>query len=43
MTRVATLRGRTARRLRNTALPLPARVPALRTRLVTELAELDYR
>jgi 2-polyprenyl-6-methoxyphenol hydroxylase-like FAD-dependent oxidoreductase len=43
MTRMATLRRRPARAARNAVLPLASRVPALRNRLVRELAELDYR
>ncbi|MCJ1678921.1 FAD-dependent monooxygenase [Streptomyces sp. APSN-46.1] len=43
MTRIATVRNPALRAVRNTALPLLARVPALRTRLATELAELNYR
>ncbi|MEU6760345.1 FAD-dependent monooxygenase [Streptomyces sp. NPDC046685] len=43
MTRVATTRNPALRALRNTLLPVLTRVPALRTRLATELAELDYR
>ncbi|MFD0722970.1 FAD-dependent monooxygenase [Streptomyces globosus] len=43
MTRVATARGRTLRVLRNTLLPVLARIPAVRNRLARELAELDYR
>lgn len=43
MTRVATTRNPLLRAARNTALPLLARVPALRERLATELAELNYR
>ncbi|MFD3327132.1 FAD-dependent oxidoreductase [Streptomyces sp. NPDC058701] len=43
MTRVATTRNPLLRGARNTALPLLARVPALRERLATELAELNYR
>ncbi|MFG2985360.1 FAD-dependent oxidoreductase [Streptomyces sp. NPDC048258] len=43
MTRVATTRSRALRSVRNTLLPLLARVPALRNRLATEPAELDYR
>ncbi|MBT2482641.1 NAD(P)/FAD-dependent oxidoreductase [Streptomyces sp. ISL-94] len=43
MTRVATTRNRALRTVRNTLLPLLARIPALRTRLARELAELDYR
>ncbi|QES48585.1 pentachlorophenol monooxygenase [Streptomyces venezuelae] len=43
MTRVATTRNRALRAVRNTLLPALARIPALRTRLATELAELTYR
>ncbi|WP_030961422.1 FAD-dependent oxidoreductase [Streptomyces sp. NRRL S-378] len=43
MTRVATTRNRILRAVRNTLLPVLARVPALRVRLATELAELNYR
>ncbi|MFC9298209.1 FAD-dependent oxidoreductase [Streptomyces sp. NPDC057011] len=43
MTRIATSRNRALRSVRNTLLPLVARVPALRDRLATELAELTYR
>lgn len=43
MTRVATTRNPVLRAVRNILLPLLARVPALRTRLATELAELNYR
>ncbi|AXE24790.1 pentachlorophenol monooxygenase [Streptomyces globosus] len=43
MTRVATARGLTRRALRNTLLPVLARIPAFRNRLARELAELDYR
>lgn len=43
MTRVATTRNPALRALRNTLLPVLARIPALRTRLATELAELNYR
>ncbi|NUS12344.1 MAG: NAD(P)-binding protein [Streptomyces sp.] len=43
MTRIATVRRRPARALRNAALPLVTRIPAVRTRLLRELAELDYR
>ncbi|MBW5483788.1 FAD-dependent oxidoreductase [Streptomyces bambusae] len=43
MTRVATTRNPLLRLARNTVLPLLGRVPAFRTRLVTELAELNYR
>lgn len=41
MTRAATLRGERARALRNGALRLLGRVPAVRRRLAFELAELD--
>jgi 2-polyprenyl-6-methoxyphenol hydroxylase-like FAD-dependent oxidoreductase len=43
MTRIATTRSNTVRRLRNIALPLLGRLPAFRTKLATELAELNYR
>ena len=43
MTRIATTRNRAIRRARNVALPLLGRLPTLRTRLATELAELNYR
>lgn len=43
MTRVATTRNPLLRGVRNTVLPLLARVPALRDRLAAELAELNYR
>ncbi|MFE2287889.1 FAD-dependent oxidoreductase [Streptomyces sp. NPDC059443] len=43
MTRVANLHDPALRAVRNTLLPLLARVPALRKRLATELAELNYR
>ncbi|MEU2154920.1 FAD-dependent monooxygenase [Streptomyces sp. NPDC019396] len=43
MTRVATVRGRLARRARNTALVLLGRYTGLPRKLATELAELDYR
>ncbi|MEU9302571.1 FAD-dependent monooxygenase [Streptomyces sp. NPDC048269] len=43
MTRVATTRNPALRAVRNAVLPVLARVPALRDRLATELAELDYR
>lgn len=43
MTRIATTGNPVLRAVRNTALPLLTRVPALRNRLATELAELDYR
>ncbi|MER7826771.1 FAD-dependent monooxygenase [Streptomyces sp. NPDC096097] len=43
MTRAATVRNPLLRAARNALLPLLARVPALRDRLATELAELSYR
>jgi 2-polyprenyl-6-methoxyphenol hydroxylase-like FAD-dependent oxidoreductase len=43
MTRIATARNGAVRLARNTALPVLGRVPAFRTRLATELAELNYR
>jgi 2-polyprenyl-6-methoxyphenol hydroxylase-like FAD-dependent oxidoreductase len=43
MTRIATTRNRHARLARNTALPLMGRIPAFKTKLATELAELNYR
>src|SRR5215213_1026386 len=43
MTRIATTRSRPARVARNLALPLLGSIPAFRTRLATELAELNYR
>ncbi|MFB7183068.1 FAD-dependent oxidoreductase [Streptomyces sp. NPDC056257] len=43
MTRVATTRNPALRAVRNALLPVLARIPALRDRLATELAELDYR
>ena len=43
MTRIATSRNGAVRGVRNTALPLLGRLPAFRTRLATELAELNYR
>ncbi|MFJ9764160.1 hypothetical protein ACIRUY_10115 [Streptomyces erythrochromogenes] len=43
MTPVATTRSRALRAVRNALLPVLARIPALRTRLATELAELRYR
>lgn len=42
MTRIATTRRGAARGARNAALTLLGRVPAFRTRLATELAELNY-
>lgn len=43
MTRIATTRSRVVRRVRNVALSLLGRIPAFRTKLATELAELNYR
>ncbi|MCJ0870961.1 NAD(P)/FAD-dependent oxidoreductase [Streptomyces sp. AP-93] len=43
LTRLATNRNPALRAVRNTLLPLLARVPALNKRLATELAELRYR
>lgn len=43
MTRIATTRNPALRAVRNTLLPVLARVPALNGRLATELAELNYR
>ena len=43
MTRVATTHSTMARTARNLVLPLLGHVPALRTRLATEISELDYR
>lgn len=43
MTRVATTSNPALRGVRNTVLPLLGRIPALRNRLATELAELNYR
>jgi len=43
MTRMATARSRPARLARNFALPLLGRSPRFRTKLATELAELNYR
>ncbi|MBT2447552.1 FAD-dependent monooxygenase [Streptomyces sp. ISL-43] len=43
MTRIATTRNPALRAVRNALLPLLARIPALRRRLATELAELNYR
>ena len=43
MTKMATTRSPVVRGVRNTALPLLGRVPAFRTKLATELAELNYR
>ena len=43
MTRMATMRSPILRGARNLALPLLGHVPAFRTKLATELAELNYR
>ncbi len=43
MTRISTLRSAPARAVRNAVLPVLTRLPAVRRRLVTEMAELDYR
>jgi 2-polyprenyl-6-methoxyphenol hydroxylase-like FAD-dependent oxidoreductase len=43
MTRIATTRNRAVRAARNIALPLLGHLPAFRTKLATELAELNYR
>ncbi|MFJ5546315.1 FAD-dependent oxidoreductase [Streptomyces sp. NPDC093225] len=43
MTRIATTRNPALRAVRNTVLPVASRIPALRRRLATELAELNYR
>ena len=43
MTRIATTHSRAARGARNIALPLLGHLPAFRTKLATELAELNYR
>jgi 2-polyprenyl-6-methoxyphenol hydroxylase-like FAD-dependent oxidoreductase len=43
LTRIATVRNPLARTLRNLALPVLGRIPAFRTRITTELAELTYR
>jgi 2-polyprenyl-6-methoxyphenol hydroxylase-like FAD-dependent oxidoreductase len=42
MTHMATTRSAAARAARNVALPMLGRIPAFRTRLATELAELNY-
>lgn len=42
MTRIATTRNKAVRGVRNVVLPLLGRIPAFRTRLATELAELKY-
>ncbi|MCZ4123822.1 FAD-dependent oxidoreductase [Streptomyces sp. H39-S7] len=43
MTRIATTRSRVLRTVRNLVLPVVSRIPAFRTRLTTELSELNYR
>ena len=43
MTRIATTRNPAVRGARNIALPLLGQLPAFRTKLATELAELNYR
>jgi 2-polyprenyl-6-methoxyphenol hydroxylase-like FAD-dependent oxidoreductase len=43
MTRIATTHNPVLRGARNVGLPLIGRVPAFRTKLATELAELNYR
>ena len=43
MTRIATTHNKAARRTRNIALPLLGHLPAFRTKMATELAELNYR
>ena len=43
MTRIATTHNAAVRGARNIALPLLGHIPAFRTRLATELAELNYR
>jgi 2-polyprenyl-6-methoxyphenol hydroxylase-like FAD-dependent oxidoreductase len=43
MTKMGTTRNPAVRRARNTVLPLLGRLPAFRTKLATELAELNYR
>jgi 2-polyprenyl-6-methoxyphenol hydroxylase-like FAD-dependent oxidoreductase len=43
LTRVATVRGRGLRAVRNAALQLVGRIPSFRLWLATELAELRYR
>ena len=43
MTRIATTRSHPARGARNIVLPMLGHVPAFRTRIATELAELSYR
>ena len=43
MTRIATIHNIAIRGARNIAQPLLGKLPAFRTRLATELAELNYR
>jgi 2-polyprenyl-6-methoxyphenol hydroxylase-like FAD-dependent oxidoreductase len=43
MTRIATTRSEVVRGVRNVVLPMLGHIPAARTRLATELAELNYR
>jgi 2-polyprenyl-6-methoxyphenol hydroxylase-like FAD-dependent oxidoreductase len=43
MTRMATTHNAAIRGARNVALPLLGRIPAFRTKLATEFAELNYR
>ena len=43
MTRIATTHNPAIRSARNITLPLLGRIPAFRTKLATELAELNYR
>jgi hypothetical protein len=43
MTRIATTHNKAARKTRNIALPLLGHLPAFRTKMATELAELNYR
>ena len=43
MTRIATTRSRAVRGIRTIVLPMLGHVPAFRTRIATELAELNYR
>jgi 2-polyprenyl-6-methoxyphenol hydroxylase-like FAD-dependent oxidoreductase len=43
MTKIATTRSHAARGTRNVVLPVLGHVPAFRTRIATELAELNYR
>ena len=43
ITRVATMRGRRARSVRNAAVRLVGSVPAVRRKVAFQLAELGYR